>query len=237
MNSKLSLTTSLCVVVLALFALACAPAFAAPSNPCPTISGTVNSGPDQEGINPTYTTDAAGGATCNVLITFEANGSIVTTNPNAAVSYDGGDDDNLVGIINETGKAISSINLSSAVDDIFGFDGDGICSISNGGYYTFSASGTGGTGACSGVSQGASTGGGYGGPGVTYTGINGANTAGTVNFAGGIAANGGTAFFSLEGPVDLNLQVNNPIPEPSSYLLFGTGLLGLFFFARKKLLA
>jgi len=182
----------------------------------------------EKASTPTYTADASGGATCNVLITFNANGSITTTNPNAAVSYDGGLDDNLVGIVNNTGSAISSVHLSSAVDDIFGFDEDGICTVYGGGNYSFSSGGTGGSGACSGASQGSSEG--YAPAGVTFSGINGADTAGTVNFAGGIGANGGTAFFSLEGPVDLNLQVNSAVPEPKQssavrYRSFGSGCI------------
>lgn len=228
MKSKLSLKASMCAGILALCAWAAAPALAAPVvNPCPTPSGGSSGG---QSLDSGYTGIIAGtGATCNVLITFNLDGSITTSNPNGNGFYDAGMDDNLVGIINNTGGALSSVYLSSVSTDIFGFDGDGIC-----GGYTFSSSGTGGSNPCGGVNT---TNDNYLPAGVTATGITNGNMDGTVNFAGGIGAYGGTAFFSLEGPVDLNLQVNPQVPEPSSYLLFGTGLLGLFFFARKKLLA
>ncbi len=83
-------------------------------NPCPssTLSAT----------NPAYT---ASGGLCNVVITFNADGSITTvvTNPNG---YDA--EDMLVGVVNNTSSPITSINLSSATLDLFGFDLDGVCS-------------------------------------------------------------------------------------------------------------
>jgi len=199
---------------------------------CPVPVGWAAGG---ETVAAGYLTDTLGTAGnynnavngCNVLITFNSNGSITTTNPNGAGFYDSGSDDNLVGIVNNSGHAISSVFLSSVSTDIFGFDGDGICT--SGGTLTFAQnSGAPAAGACGGVTDPN----GYGGPGVTYSGINGAKTQGTVNFAGGIA-NSGSAWFSLEGPVALDLTVN--APEPGTLTLVGAGCLALGFFRRRRL--
>jgi hypothetical protein len=237
MVSKSKVKATLFAATVATLAWAAVPAFAT-GTVCPAVTGQSGAGAGDEGINPAYTADLGAGDvnSCNVLITFEAGGSIVTTFPNASVSYDGGLDDNLIGIVNDTSAPISSITLSSTVDAIFEFDGDGVCATDGTDYDTFN----GGTGA-SGYSNGCGAGEGsdpkdYAGPDVSsFSGINGSDTAGTVNFAGGIAGGGGSAYFALEGPVDLNLKVTPTVPEPNTFLLLGSGLLGLIEFGRRKL--
>lgn len=184
-------------------------ASAASGGPCPssTLSAT---GPD-------YT--AAGGL-CNVVITFNADSTVTTviTNPNP---YDGSED-TLVGIVNNTSSTITSIHLSSATVDIFGFDADGACSS------VYVASGP-----CGGfrfIDPGD-----YEGPNVNFSGIAGSLRSGDVNFsAGGIAPNGGTSWFSLEGIPSLDVVVGATAPEPTTFVLLGTGLLFIAGFRKLR---
>jgi len=61
---------------------------------------------------------------CEFLVTVAAGG-VTVADDSSQGPYDGADD-TLVGIQNNSSQAISSIPLSSA-DQIFGFDGDGLC--------------------------------------------------------------------------------------------------------------
>jgi len=190
---------------------------------CAIITGG-NAGPGR-GVSPTYLANQDGRANegCTVLITFNADGSITTTNPNPAPSYDNGRDDNMIGVVNNTGQAITSLQLSSATTDIFGFDGDGVCS---GPGWTFSALGPNPN--CASATDPTQ----YGPAGVTFTTINSYN--GIVYFGNGGIAPNSSAFFSLEGAVTRDLQVSYPDPVlvltksgPATMNLGQSGTFGL----------
>lgn len=198
---------------LALMALAASTAFA--SSVCPVMTGGNAGGGG--GVSPTYIADSGGtDSGCNLLITFNADGSITTTAPNAALSYDNGGDDNMVGIVNNTGSPITAVTLSGTSAP-FGFDGDGACDPT----WTFAGGSPCGT-----------TTSGYGHDGVTFSAISANGDTGTADFAGGIPGSGGSNWLSLEGPVNLSLvitPVTSTVPEPSSLLvmLLGIGLVGM----------
>jgi uncharacterized repeat protein (TIGR01451 family) len=179
------------------------------------------------GVRPSYLANQDGRANegCTVLITLNADGSITTTTPNPAFSYENGDDDNMIGVVNNTGTAISSLQLSSAIAPIFGFDGDGICGGPPG--WIFSALGP--QPNCTSVADPHR----YGQGPITFTVTT--PYKGIVNFGNGGLAPGTSTFFSLEGGnIAAGLQVKIPDPVlvfrksgPATMILAQWGTFGL----------
>jgi hypothetical protein len=161
---------------------------------------------------------------CNLTITFNANGSITTTQQLGATNNYDGTEDSLIGVINNTNHTISSFNINGGTTTIFGFDGDGI------GVYP---TGSKGTGAPVGGNASDTSNGKYGGPDAFFSNIVG--NAGTVNFLTPIGANGGTQFFSLEEPINISAPPSiTPTPEPASLGMLGAGLVGMALLRRRR---
>lgn len=176
------------------------------ADPTGSINGVSN--------NNAYEANVATQGTCNIVITFNADGSIGTQIANTA-TYDG-TEDQLIGVVNNSGHTITNFSLSNPGVAIFGFDGDGICA-----YTPFASNSQ----ACN------STGSGYLGGASSFSGISGGQDSGTVNFSG--IATGTTSYFSLEEPASLTLRVAGT-PEPGTLVMFGTGLIGLAGAIRRK---
>lgn len=165
---------------------------------------------------------------CNVIITLNSNGTASVSNTGQP-AYDGAEDQ-LVGVINNSGQIIGSVTLSGS--GIFGFDSDGAgepgagCLVSGGNPFP-----------C--FSGGPFDSSGYGGPNTTFTTTRGDFNTGAVNFTGGLS-NGGTAWFSLEeAPSTGGFTVTGTTqtPEPGSLILLGAGLAAAVLFFRKRLSA
>lgn len=116
---------------------------------------------------------------CGLLIQATDSGYTVLQDPSQG-PFDGSED-TLIGVLNSSNSTINSIAVS-ADTDLFGFDGDGLCSQSP---------------APSGCPFGPT---GYEGPNTSFSGINAGATGGMVDFTGGLAP-GATAYFSLEEPL------------------------------------
>ena len=147
---------------------------------------------------------------CNLIITFNANGSITTAAPLLATNTYDGSDDALIGLVNNSGSTITSLHLVG--HNIGGFEDDGIDT-----YYGAPVSGNPDRT-------------GYGGP-LAYFTHNLGNSL-DINFYGGLATGSGT-YFSLEEPASLSLTVAS-VAEPGSSSLLGVGLLLLGFGYRRR---
>ena len=154
---------------------------------------------------------------CNIVLTIGPGGALSTTAGASTTSTYDGVEDVIIGVINNSGGTVNSINIASSTNtSIYGFDGDGIDTY-------------GGTSDSKDTS-------GYGGPIGYFTNINGALTSGTLNFDGGLA-NGGFTYFSLEEAITFNQIVvtSGPtVPEPSTLLMMGTGIAGFAGALRRK---
>lgn len=148
---------------------------------------------------PPFTQCPAIGAdsSCGLLLDITSSGVAVLEDPSQG-PFDG-DDDTLVGVINQSSSPVGSLTLTST-SPIFEFDGDGICSGDYGEWL-------GSEGCPYGLT-------GYEGPGTSFTEISSDYTTGGVVFSGGLAP-GATAYFSLEAALSATSII------PSHYVALG----------------
>lgn len=194
-------------------------AFLGLASPAYASLSTTGVCPNVSSVSPQGSGGAGNATDCNLLITFGSSGSI-TTDTGLQTTYDS-IDDSLIGVVNNSGGALSAFNISGSY--IFGFDGDGID------LYVAALN----DGTSPEVSGNPDTTG-YGGPLGYFTNIASNNSSGTVNFDP--LANGATTYFSLEEPISQSALpvITSHVPEPSSLLVFGFGILGLGFLARRR---
>ncbi|MDQ6734664.1 MAG: hypothetical protein M3Z35_11235, partial [Nitrospirota bacterium] len=99
---------------------------------CPDINTAFSGGGGGLGQNPGGTTN------CDVIFTINGDNTVTVTTP-SALPYER-NEDQLIGIVNNSASSISSLTVSGS-SDLFGFDNDGVCIG-----YALTGCGTGSTG-------------------------------------------------------------------------------------------
>jgi hypothetical protein len=170
---------------------------------------------------------------CNVLITINADRTSTITIKDPT-PYENSEDI-LVGVQNNSSTSVPSVALTGV--DIFGLDGDGICTFS------FPGDGYCLTNAAGGSSVGGTDPYDYQGPTSTFSNFSTGNS-GTVNFNPPVAA-GGSTYFSLEGtpsgslgvtvaPGGSGTVIGTPTISVWAGLLLGTLLMGYSLLVIRK---
>lgn len=158
------------------------------------------------------------GTGCNVVITINADRT-TTVSIKDPQPYENAEDV-IVGVLNNSSGNVPSFDLSG--NDIFGFEGDGIC------IYTFV-----GDSYCSASARAGVDPQDYAGPTTTFVIKD--NNTGTVKFNPAVAPNGGSTYFSLEGVPTVNLAVqvaapsaggNGPTAGVPALSTYAIGMLG-----------
>lgn len=163
-------------------------------------------------ICPDLTATGATTAGCSIVITIQADNSILIES--TGIGPFDGSEDSLVGVLNLSSTPLTSLALTGS--DIFGFDGDGLAAFGGG---TFGPTG-------------------YEGPNTSFTVTDSDN--GIVNFLNGGVGTNGTAYFSLEENLAPNgvpiITVGSAAPEPGTWamMILGFGMAGVAFRRRKQ---
>lgn len=150
---------------------------------------------------PAYGADTQPG----IIITYAANGSISSMSTGQG-PYDGVED-TYVGVVNNSSKTVSSLNLSASTC-IGCFDGDGLAAFGAPSPYDPN---------------------GYGGPLGSF--INNTGNSLTVVFNNGGLAAGANTYFSLEESVSVSQLA---VPEPTTWALMLIGFGGIGYAVRRR---
>ena len=142
---------------------------------------------------------------CEILLVVNSNQTVSVLGDPSVGAFDGSDD-TLVGIINDSGKAVTAVTVTGPGSGLSLFDGDGICS---GSYGTWNGS--------SGCPYGTT---GYEGPKTSFVTNPSLPDSAEVDFKGGLAT-GGTAYFSLEGALTSAALTAREGPLTGRYVALG----------------